>query len=195
MSRIGKKARIALGLTAASVAGTVGLFGPASPAQAAVNWDAIAQCESSGNWKINTGNGYYGGLQFSKSTWRAYGGAKYASTADKATRAEQIKIAEKVLKGQGIGAWPVCGKKAGSTTKYKAASTAAKKAAARKATGRKAVTSAKASGKTYVVRSGDTLATIASKYHVKGGWKALYQLNKSKIDNPNAIFVGQRLAL
>ncbi|WP_250034219.1 transglycosylase family protein [Paractinoplanes maris] len=197
-----QKTRIALGLTAAGVAGAVGLLGPASPAEAAVNWDAIAQCESSGNWSINTGNGYYGGLQFSRSTWKAYGGTKYASTADKASRAEQIKIAEKVLKGQGIGAWPTCGKKAGSTKSYKAKNTSGAKSvtksSAKKATTKKATTKAssvKATGKHYVVRSGDTLAKIAAKNHVKGGWKTLYQLNKSTLDNPNVIYPGQRLAL
>lgn len=75
-------------------------------------WDKVAQCESSGNWSINTGNGYYGGLQFSASTWRAFGGAQFASTANKASKAEQIAIAEKVLIAQGSGAWPVCSLKA-----------------------------------------------------------------------------------
>ncbi|AZM51781.1 hypothetical protein DMA15_03615 [Streptomyces sp. WAC 01529] len=78
-------------------------------------WDKVAKCESGNRWNINTGNGYYGGLQFSASTWRAYGGAKYASRADLATKAQQIQIAEKVLKGQGPGAWPVCSKRAGLT--------------------------------------------------------------------------------
>ncbi|MBM2620271.1 LysM peptidoglycan-binding domain-containing protein [Actinoplanes sp. LDG1-06] len=184
MAQLGKKTRVALGLTAAGVAGAVGLLGPASPAQASsVNWDAIAKCESGGNWSINTGNGYYGGLQFSRSTWKAYGGTKYASTANKATKAEQIKIAEKVLKGQGIGAWPTCGKKAG-VAKKKPAAPAKKPAASKPAT-----------GKHYVVRSGDTLASIAAKHHVKGGWKALYQLNRSILDSPNLIRPGQRLAL
>lgn len=76
-----------------------------------VNWAAVAQCESSGDWSINTGNGYYGGLQFSESTWRAYGGAAYAPYANEATEGQQIAIADKVLHGQGIGAWPVCGKR------------------------------------------------------------------------------------
>jgi hypothetical protein len=120
MAQIRKHARIALGLTAAGVAGTAALLGPASAAQASsVNWDAIAQCESGGNWSINTGNGFYGGLQFTKGTWKGYGGTKYASTANKASRSEQIAIAEKVLHGQGIGAWPVCGKKGGSSKSYK----------------------------------------------------------------------------
>lgn len=73
-----------------------------------LNWSAVAQCESGGNWAINTGNGYYGGLQFSASTWNAYGGGAYAPTANLASPAEQIAIAEKVLAAQGPNAWPVC---------------------------------------------------------------------------------------
>jgi hypothetical protein len=75
-----------------------------------VNWDAIAQCESSGNWATNTGNGYYGGLQFAQSTWTGYGGQEFAPRADLATREQQIAVAERVLAGQGIGAWPHCGR-------------------------------------------------------------------------------------
>jgi uncharacterized protein YabE (DUF348 family) len=76
-------------------------------------WDRIAQCESGGNWSINTGNGYYGGLQFDKQTWAAYGGTAYASLPSGATREQQIAIAEKVRDDRGgYGAWPVCGKKA-----------------------------------------------------------------------------------
>lgn len=78
-------------------------------------WDLVAKCESGNNWAINTGNGYYGGLQFSQSTWAAYGGTKYASRANLATKSEQINIAEKVLAAQGPGAWPVCSVKAGLT--------------------------------------------------------------------------------
>ncbi|MER7898183.1 transglycosylase family protein [Streptomyces sp. NPDC096046] len=97
------------GVTGAAVAAPLMAAGNASAATAS-EWDAVAQCESGGNWSINTGNGYYGGLQFSASTWAGYGGTKYASTADQATKAQQIEIAEKVLAGQGKGAWPVCGK-------------------------------------------------------------------------------------
>lgn len=108
--RARKHARLALGLTAVGVAGTAALLGPASPAQASsVNWDAVAQCESGGNWSINTGNGFYGGLQFTEGTWLANGGGQYASSADVATPAQQIAVAERVLASQGIGAWPVCG--------------------------------------------------------------------------------------
>ncbi len=95
--------------TAVAVGGSVAL---AAPAHADV-WDSVAQCESGGNWSINTGNGYYGGLQFSASTWRAYGGTAHAPTANQATKAQQIAVAQKVLQGQGAGAWPVCSKKAG----------------------------------------------------------------------------------
>ena len=74
-----------------------------------VNWYAIAACESGGNWGINTGNGFYGGLQFSEGTWLANGGGQYASTAAGASASEQIAVANRVLASQGIGAWPVCG--------------------------------------------------------------------------------------
>jgi resuscitation-promoting factor RpfE len=73
-----------------------------------VNWDAIAACESGGNWGISTGNGYSGGLQFTPSTWRANGGS---GSANGASREEQIRVAENVLRTQGIGAWPVCGRR------------------------------------------------------------------------------------
>ena len=71
-----------------------------------VNWDAVAACESGGNWAINTGNGYYGGLQFTMGTWRANGGS---GSPHHASRGEQIRVAENVLRTQGIGAWPSCG--------------------------------------------------------------------------------------
>lgn len=96
------------GVTGAAVAAPLMAAGNASAATAS-QWDAVAQCESGGNWSINTGNGYYGGLQFSASTWAAYGGTQYAGTADKASKAQQIAVAEKVLAAQGKGAWPVCG--------------------------------------------------------------------------------------
>jgi hypothetical protein len=80
------------------------------PAQGTHDWAAVARCESGGNWSIDTGNGYYGGLQFSQSTWDAFGGGAYAPRADLATQSQQIAIAEKVLAVQGPGAWPVCGR-------------------------------------------------------------------------------------
>ncbi|ORW75049.1 resuscitation-promoting factor rpfE [Mycobacterium sherrisii] len=82
---------------------------PPPPARAySVNWDAIAQCESGGNWSISTGNGFSGGLQFTPSTWRANGGSGSPAGA---SREEQIRVAENVLHSQGIGAWPVCGRR------------------------------------------------------------------------------------
>ncbi|MER6149178.1 transglycosylase family protein [Streptomyces hirsutus] len=97
------------GVTGAAVAAPLMAAGNASAATAS-EWETVARCESGGNWSINTGNGYYGGLQFSASTWAGYGGTAYAGTADQASKAQQIEIAEKVLAGQGKGAWPVCGK-------------------------------------------------------------------------------------
>lgn len=84
-------------------------------AASADTWAKVAACESSGDWSINTGNGYYGGLQFKQSTWEAYGGGAYAGRADLASKDQQIAVAEKVLDGQGPGAWPACSQKAGLT--------------------------------------------------------------------------------
>jgi len=82
---------------------------PAPASSDGVNWSAIAACESGGNWSISTGNGFYGGLQFTQQTWLAYGGGQYASSANEASESQQIAVAQNVLAGQGIGAWPVCG--------------------------------------------------------------------------------------
>jgi LysM repeat protein len=91
-------------------AAAVGLGVLTTPASASTHdWSGVAQCESGGNWAINTGNGYYGGLQFSSGTWAANGGAGYAPRADLASAAQQIAVAERVLQTQGVGAWPVCG--------------------------------------------------------------------------------------
>ncbi|TDU06475.1 transglycosylase-like protein with SLT domain [Streptomyces sp. 846.5] len=98
-------------LVAAPVAGLV--TATTASAASTSTWDAVAQCESSGNWSINTGNGYSGGLQFTASTWAAYGGTQYAASADQASKDQQIAVAEKVLASQGPGAWPVCGPAAG----------------------------------------------------------------------------------
>ena len=83
-----------------------GLAAGTANADSGVNWDAVAACESGGNWAINTGNGYYGGLQFTLGTWRGNGGTGMPHNA---SRAEQIRVAENVLQTQGIGAWPTCG--------------------------------------------------------------------------------------
>ncbi|MFF4170950.1 transglycosylase family protein [Streptomyces sp. NPDC001744] len=97
-----------VGVTGVAVAAPLMTAGAASAATAS-EWDRVAQCESGGNWSINTGNGFYGGLQFTSSTWAAYGGTAYAPRADQASKSQQIAVAEKVLAGQGKGAWPHCG--------------------------------------------------------------------------------------
>ncbi|WP_326023215.1 transglycosylase family protein [Streptomyces endophyticus] len=106
--------------TAAVLAGAGGMLvlagtGSASAATgaSASQWQSVAQCEASGNWAANTGNGFSGGLQFTPSTWAAYGGTQYASAANLATPQEQMAVANHVLAEQGPGAWPVCGAKAG----------------------------------------------------------------------------------
>lgn len=177
----------------------------ATPAQA-TNWDAIAQCESSGNWHTSTGNGFQGGLQFTASTWKAYGGQ---GSAKDASREEQIAVAERVLQGQGIGAWPVCGKKGGGSSAP--ASGATKKAPVKKQqqpTVTKKVTdtvkkvtdnvvsgvaSSNPNGD-YTVVAGDTLSKIAKQFNVDGGFKKLQDLNSNFISNPNLILVGQKIA-
>lgn len=98
--------RTVASIAAVGALAAVPFVGATATASAAGNWDAVAQCESGGNWSINTGNGYYGGLQFSQSTWEANGGSGLASNA---SREEQIRVAENVLATQGRGAWPVCG--------------------------------------------------------------------------------------
>src|SRR5690606_26082016 len=111
-----RTARTATVLAGAALLAPLGLLAATGSSTAADNgvWDRIAQCESGGNWHINTGNGYYGGLQFSGATWRAFGGTAYAPTADRATKAQQIAVATKVQRAQGWGAWPVCSARAGA---------------------------------------------------------------------------------
>jgi nucleoid-associated protein YgaU len=108
-------------IAGAAIAIPVAVAGTASADS--VNWTAIANCESSGDWAANTGNGFYGGLQFTESTWLAYGGGSYAQYPYEASQSAQITVAEAVLAGQGIGAWPVCGAYAGSGTTYSGTNT------------------------------------------------------------------------
>ena len=113
----GTSGRKKTGIVVASVAGAAvvlpALMASTASAASVSTWDRVAACESGGNWAINTGNGYYGGLQFSASSWLAAGGGKYASRADLATKDQQIAVAENLLASQGPGAWPVCGPRAG----------------------------------------------------------------------------------
>ncbi|MER6558614.1 transglycosylase family protein [Streptomyces sp. NPDC001027] len=109
-----RKTAVLAGAVLLAPLGLLSATGEATAADSGV-WDRIAQCESGGDWHINTGNGYYGGLQFSAGTWRAFGGGAYASTADKASKAQQISIAAKVQNAQGWGAWPTCSARAGAS--------------------------------------------------------------------------------
>ncbi|MFF3319189.1 transglycosylase family protein [Streptomyces sp. NPDC003035] len=207
------------GVAGVAVAAPLMTAGSASAATAS-EWDTVAQCESGGNWSINTGNGYYGGLQFSASTWAAYGGTAYAATADQASKSQQIAIAEKVLAGQGKGAWPSCGvglssaspdtgaveapaqqaapkqeRQAEQPTTRSETRTAPKKAESKKTvttpTGKKVE---KGDGE-YKVVAGDTLSKIAAAHDVKGGWEKLFQLNKDVVDDADLIYPGQQLHL
>jgi len=114
-SSLPRRAAVAAMLTA----GVVAVPLAASPAEAASDrtWNRLADCESGRRWHINTGNGYYGGLQFSFSTWHAYGGGKYRKYAHRAKRYNQVRIAERVLNNQGWGAWPSCSDKLNLTRK------------------------------------------------------------------------------
>ena len=187
-----------------------------------VNWTAIANCESGGDWSIDTGNGFYGGLQFSESTWLAYGGGDYAQYANEATESQQIAVAEKVLAGQGIGAWPVCGADAGSSTTYSGSNTSGSGSSSDQGSSSSSSSSSSNSGSSssskssnssgsttyqgkhrasssasgsYTVVAGDTLSGIAQKEGVSD-WHTLYQDNKSVVgSNPNLIFPGQVLDL
>jgi len=212
----------------------------AAPASAATTgqWDAVAQCESGGNYAINTGNGFYGGLQFTLSTWAAYGGTGAPQNASKSA---QIAVAERVLAGQGKGAWPVCGTGLGAANPTPVqAQTRPAPAATPTRTVPSAPPSARsaprvvaptvvgqstpapvgagdgdgdaddstaaaprattplrgsAAARSYVVRSGDTLAKIAAAHQVRGGYQAIFALNRGTITNVNLIYPGETLTL
>ncbi|WP_427004576.1 transglycosylase family protein [Pseudarthrobacter sp. H2] len=213
-STIRTAARRGLTLAAVSIAG-VALSAPAANAAVPTaaptsTWDSLAQCESSGNWGINTGNGYAGGLQFSPSTWAAHGGT---GSAGSASREQQIAVAERVHASQGWGAWPACAAKLGLTggavTPQSApvrAAPAAVPAPAAQAPARNAAPKAAVpeprhaaavplSGKTYTIQSGDTLGNIAEKLNIAGGWQLLADANTATISNPQLVFPGQVLQL
>lgn len=205
-------------ISRASLSVTAGGAGIALPLVAAAGanaassetWDKVAQCESTNNWDINSGNGFYGGLQFTQSTWEAYGGTAYAARADLATKAQQIAVAEKVLDSQGPGAWPVCSGKAGlgqdtaaPQSAPKVVQTAAKERAntaervrASKPTPTSLPGNASTKSGPYVVVGGDTLSRIADSQDVRGGWHALYESNRATVgSDPDLIYPGQKLSL
>ena len=162
---------------------------PAEAARSTV-WDKVALCESGGNWKINTGNGYYGGLQFSSRTWSGFGGKTYASKAHKAKKSEQIAIARRVLAVQGRGAWPTCGRRAGLTKQNGKADRHATPS-----TNPGVSQGGEPVHKTITVKRGDTIRKLAKRHHVAGGWKGLWKLNKKTVKDPNRIEVGQVLKI
>ncbi|AKL68859.1 MULTISPECIES: transglycosylase family protein [Streptomyces] len=204
--------RASLAVTAGGAGIALPLIGAGVAHGASVDtWNKVAACESTHNWHINSGNGYYGGLQFSQSTWREFGGTAYAARADLATKDQQIAVAEKVLKGQGPQAWPACGKQAGLSRggpapaaipqQKQAQQPAALRTEAEQATAEQRQNAPRPTGTSvlpnpYVVAPGDSLSAIATEQHVEGGWQALYETNRATIGgNPNLILPGQRLTL
>ncbi|ANW20899.1 transglycosylase family protein [Streptomyces clavuligerus] len=190
--------------------------GTARAADAGV-WDRIARCESGGNWHINTGNGYYGGLQFAPSTWRAHGGTAYAPTADRASRSQQIAVAVRVQRAQGWGAWPTCSARAGAhgsapsvaaaperrpataprspaVRQAPAADRNRTRAVPQRATGHTSRSGERARGTAYTVRAGDTLSSIAQAHGTD--WRTLHTANRQVVGaDPDLIVPGQRLTL
>lgn len=207
-------ARRGVTLAAVSVAGlalSATAANAATPtATSASTWDALAQCESGGNWATNTGNGFSGGLQFTPQTWAAYGGT---GSPESASRAQQIAVAEKVQAGQGWGAWPACAAKLGLSGGATAAAPqiqpqsapvqaapvqtapAAQAPVAEAPTQARHAATVPLSGETYTVQDGDTLSKIADKLGVQGGWQHLADANADTITDPDLVFVGQVLQL
>ena len=172
-------------------------------------WDALAECESGGDWSINTGNGYYGGLQFSLPTWEANGGT--GNPAD-ASRAEQIRVAENVLATQGWGAWPSCSAQIGATgeaeprgetpqpnNEQPAPEQPAPEAPATEQPQAEApaydLPDVEASDETYTVKEGDTLIEIAEAKDIDSSWLGIFAVNQEEVSNPDLIEVGQELVL
>ena len=216
-----RKAAVAVATVGAAAAAPMMLGGGVAHADSV--WDRVAHCESTDNWSINTGNGFSGGLQFTPSTWAAYGGTAYAPEAYQATKAQQIAVAQRVLAGQGSGAWPVCSVQAGlSSSNGGASSTAASTETQSQPAQQQAATPApqrqtapaastpteptptplqsveslgsKITGSSYVVHLGDTLSKIGQRADVD--WHKLYASNKKVVGaNPNVIYPGQRLSL
>ena len=205
-------ARVAL--TGAVAAAPFAAAMPAASAAPQSTWDKVAQCEGSGNWKTNTGNGFAGGLQFTPSTWKAYGGTQFASNANQASREQQIAVAERVLQEQGPGAWPVCSKKAGLTksggldnqevsasASSKGASVHTKKSekSEKKSDSSQSKSEKKSESKpaptphkgSYTVQAGDTLGQIGTK--LGKDWHQVFTENKDLLHDPNMIQPGQQL--
>ncbi|MER5308492.1 transglycosylase family protein [Streptomyces sp. NPDC002773] len=210
--------RASLTVTAGGAGMALPLIGAGAVQAASLDvWEKVAACESTSNWRINTGNGYFGGLQFSQSTWERYGGTHYAPRADLASKDQQIAIAERVLKGQGPGAWPSCAPRAGLARGGDAPDPAPGATATKAAGGGNDVRTASLPGQRalpeqparnvgptavptvremYTVTPGDSLSKIAREERLQGGWQRLYATNRPVVgDDPDLIHPGQRLTL
>ncbi|MFI7407643.1 transglycosylase family protein [Streptomyces sp. NPDC049627] len=203
--------RASLTVTAGGAGMALPLIGTGAAHAADVDtWNKVAACESTSRWHVNTGNGYYGGLQFAQSTWEAYGGTRYAARADLATKDQQIAVAEKVLDGQGPGAWPLCSQRAGlgrggDTPDIHPAGTNGRNPVGKPSVRKTSVQdvqpqtppqSRAGTAEMYTVVRGDTLSAIAERRKVEGGWRGLYAANRKTVGaDPDLILPGQRLAL
>ncbi|MGH3986726.1 MAG: transglycosylase family protein [Pseudonocardiaceae bacterium] len=211
------RALLSAGLAAGALSLTATGVAVAEP-----DWDELAECESSGDWSIDTGNGYHGGIQFSDPTWDAYGGEAYASSADQATREQQIAVGREVLAGQGYGAWPGCSASTGwegggSSARSEPATGSGTESASQSqgsvtdtqpsapavqritvphqsvATLNGAPKVAPPGGSLWTVARGDTLTSIAA--HTKTDWQEIQRLNSDVVEHADWIFLGERLAI
>ncbi|WP_120004836.1 transglycosylase family protein [Nesterenkonia muleiensis] len=204
-----------LGGSAAAAALAGGAIVAQAPvANAQSDWDRLAQCESGGNWSINTGNGFYGGLQFMKATWDSMGGQQYAEYPHQASKSEQIAVASKLQAAAGWGQWPSCsaqlglsgspsgGSGGGESTQQSQPQQQAPQptqeapqqspAPAGEFTA-EPNTDVEVSEDIYTISSGDTLGSIADEHDID--WKDLWGANVDEIEDPNLIFVGDELKL
>jgi resuscitation-promoting factor RpfA len=161
-------------------------------------WDRLAQCESSGNWHINTGNHYYGGVQYAQGTWVDDGGLRFAPRADLATREQQIAVAERTLARQGWDAWPRCSHTAGVRGFPAGAAQASPHVSAhessRHSSSHSAAPARRSPERVHRVRRGETLGTIAAARGLTS-WRTLWRLNRGAVRDPDVIRVGQQLVL
>lgn len=195
--------------TATTLAGgalvATGMLATGTAANAASGWDDVAACESGGDWSINTGNGFGGGLQFTDSTWRAFGGS---GQPEDASRSEQIQVAERVKAEQGMNAWPTCSKKTGNTdssanTESDSGSSSSSDSESSDSSDSEGVRSSAstekpaqpvapaAPGAGHTVAAGETLSSIAAANGVS--WQSVAQRNA--LADPDSLSVGQQLAL
>lgn len=205
-SRFSRGGLLAVG--AITLAAGAALVPSAANAADDSKWDAVAECESGGNWATDTGNGYSGGLQFNQGTWEANGGT--GNPAD-ASRGEQIRVAENVLDSQGWGAWPTCGGQGGGGGAAAPAAEQAPQQAPVETTWTEAAPAEQApageqapaldlpdvspSDETYTVKEGDTLASIAEEQEIESGWLGLFAVNQDTLASADLIVAGQDLVL